>query len=178
MKKYYFGGKKITPFSLIVCWLYIIDDPKHTQAKPEGLVENINAFRSAINWTEPFILGVVAFQIIMFITTLLVSRQNVGLVPRLSVMIFIAVLVRTAERWNAIAAQHWETIATQNYFDKNGVFVAIVVCSPLLLDCLIMLMLFVREAAQLLVKVKTNEMRRKKKATGGKKKNEKTKKEQ
>ena len=139
-------------------------------------MENIEAFRSAINWTEPFILGVVAFQIVMFIIALMISRQNVGLGPRLSVMIFIALVVRTAERWNALCAQHWEQIATQNYFDKNGVFVAVVVCCPLLLDCLIMLLMFVREAAGLLVKVKTNEMRRKQKTqptSGGKNKGEK-----
>lgn len=137
-------------------------------------MENIQAFRSAINWTEPFILGVVAFQVIMFVLALVVSRQNVGLGARLSVMIFIAVIVRTAERWNALCAQHWEQIATQNYFDKNGVFVAVVVCCPLLMDCLIMLLMFIREAAGLLVKVKSNEMRRKQKkqstSKGGKKK--------
>lgn len=139
-------------------------------------MENIEAFRSAINWTEPFIIGVVAFQIVMFVLALMISRQNVGMGPRLTVMVFIALVVRTAERWNALCAQHWERIATQNYFDKNGVFVAVVVCCPLLLDCLIMLLMFVREAAGLLVKVKTNEMKRKQKkqsTSGGKKKGEK-----
>lgn len=139
-------------------------------------MENIEAFRSAINWTEPFIIGVVAFQIVMFVLALMISRQNVGMGPRLTVMVFIALVVRTAERWNALCAQHWERIATQNYFDKNGVFVAVVVCCPLLLDCLIMLLMFVREAAGLLVKVKTNEMKRKQKkqsTSGGRKKGEK-----
>jgi len=134
------------------------------QAKPEGLVENLQAFTSAIHWTEPFILGIIAFHIIMFVITCLIARQNVGLAPRLSVMVFIAIVVRTAEYWNHFLSGHWESIASQNYFDKNGVFVAIVICVPLLLDCMLMLLMFTREAFQLLVKVKTNELKRKKKS--------------
>lgn len=148
----------------------VLGDLMQNSAKPEGLMENLEAFRSAVNWTEPFVLGVVVFQIFMFIATILISRKGVSLVPRLSVMVFIALVVRTAEHWNKLASQYWEKIATQNYFDKNGVFVAVVVCTPLLIDCLIMLMLFVREAAQLLITVKSNELKRKKKSTNSKKK--------
>jgi Na+-transporting methylmalonyl-CoA/oxaloacetate decarboxylase gamma subunit len=54
------------------------------------------------------------------------------------------------------------------------------ISGPLLFDCLIMLILFVREASQLLVQVKTNELKRKKKASEKKnaKKDAKSKKEQ
>lgn len=138
-------------------------------------MEHLQAFKSAINWSEPFVMSLVAFQIAMFIICLLVSRRNVGLTPRLVVMIFIAAIVRLAERMNRIGAKHWEKIATQNYFDKQGVFVAIVFCGPLLFDCLIMLIMFLTEASQLLVKVKTNEMKKKK---SEQKKKEKSKKDQ
>lgn len=81
--------------------------------------------------------------------------------PRLVVMVFIAVIVRLAEKMNQLAAKNWEKIATQNYFDRQGIFVAIMFCGPLLFDCLIMLIMFLTEASGLLVKVKTNEMKRK-----------------
>jgi transmembrane protein 18 len=133
------------------------------QAKPVGFLENFEAFRSAITWSEPFIIGLVTFQIFMFITCLLVSRHDTGIVPRMSVLIFIMVLVRTVEYLNQLASRNWKDFTTQNYFDHKGIFVSFMVSGPLLFDCLMMLMLFVREASGLLVKVKTNEFKRKRK---------------
>jgi len=130
------------------------------QVKPVGFMENFEAFRTAITWNEPFIMGLVAFQIVMFGLAIAATRPNVGLAPRLVLMSFIALIVRTSEYWNAYATQHWEKFATQNYFDNQGVFVALMVSSPLLMDCLLMLILFVKEAAQLLVSVKRNEIKR------------------
>ena len=147
---------------------------------PETPLEHFHAFRSAITWREPFILGLVAFQIIMFFLCLYVSRPERGLAPRLAVMVTLAVIVRSSEILNDWAAQHWESFCTQNYFDARGVFVMVMVCAPLLLDSLIMLFLFLREASQLLVQVKKVQLKQKmqqqKKAeeqSGGKKRRNK-----
>lgn len=77
-------------------------------------------------------------------------------------MLFIAVIVRAAERLNDYGAKHWKEFATQNYFDRRGIFIGIMLCGPLLLDSFMMLFMFVIEASQLLVEVKREELRRKK----------------
>lgn len=41
-------------------------------------------------------------------------------------------LVYNAERANALAGRHWERFASQNYFDKHGVFTGAFVGAPLL----------------------------------------------
>lgn len=140
------------------------------QAKPETAMEKLDAFRSAITWSEPFIIGLLAFQVTMFLLCIYVSRPDTGLPARLGIMFLIAVLVRTAEYSNVVAGQNWKEFATQNYFDRQGAFFAIMISGPLLFDCLIMLTLFVREASQLLVKVKTNELKKKSKKAEAKKK--------
>jgi hypothetical protein len=71
-------------------------------------------------------------------------------------------LVRSAEWFNGYGARNWETYCTQNYFDRKGIFIGIMLCGPLLVNCLMLLMMFVREAGQLLVKVKTTELKKKK----------------
>jgi hypothetical protein len=76
-------------------------------------------------------------------------------------MVTIAVLVKSAEYLNQTAGENWESFATQNYFDDRGIFVAIMFCSPLLLDSFLMLVMFLREAGQLLVQVKTAEFKKK-----------------
>lgn len=128
---------------------------------PETPLEHFQAFRSAITWEEPFILGLIAFQAAMFFLCIYVSRPERGLAPRLAVMVTIAVIVKSSEKVNQFAAQNWESICTQNYFDARGVFMMVMVCCPLLLDSLIMLFLFIREASQLLVKVKTAQLKQK-----------------
>jgi hypothetical protein len=79
-------------------------------------------------------------------------------------MLSIAGLVRGAEYINRWASHNWESFATQNYFDERGIFVSIMLCAPLLLDSLVMLLLFLREASQLLIAVKTAELKKQKKA--------------
>lgn len=79
-------------------------------------------------------------------------------------MVVIGVIVRSAEWLNGMGARNWQHFATQNYFDKRGIFVGIMLCGPLLLDSFMMLVFFVLEASQLLVDVKRGELARKKKA--------------
>jgi TRAP-type uncharacterized transport system fused permease subunit len=125
----------------------------------------LDAFRQAITWSEPFILALAAFQLVMFLLCLFASRKNAGLPLRIVLMVTIAVLVKSAEYLNQTAGEHWESFATQNYFDERGVFVAITFCSPLLLDSFLMLVMFLREAGQLLVQVKTAEIKKKRQPT-------------
>ena len=132
------------------------------QARPQTLTEHFQAFKSAINWSEKFILGLIVFQIVMFLLCFWVSRKDRGLAPRLILMAVIFVIVRSAEWLNDLGEEHWESFATQDYFDKRGIFVAIMLSGPLLLDVLMMLLFFIREASVLLVQVKRTEIQRKK----------------
>jgi len=127
---------------------------------PQTPMEHINAFRSAITWNEPFIIGLIAFQVIMFTAALYVSKRDRGIAPRLTVMVMIGSLVKLSQHINSYAAEHWASFATQNYFDKRGVFIGIMFCGPLLLNCFMMLFLFLREASQLLIEVKKYEIKK------------------
>lgn len=83
------------------------------------------------------------------------------MVPRITVLLTIGVLVRSSEMMNAYAARNWQSFASQNYFDRGGIFFGVFVCAPLLLDCFIMLTLLIREASSLLIEVKRLEMKKK-----------------
>lgn len=130
------------------------------QARPQTFMQHFEAFRSAINWQEPFIVSIVIFQCIMFIATLYVSRRNGSLVQRVVIMILVAVIVRLSEYLNRYGNDHWMDIATQNYFDSKGIFVTIMICTPLLIDSVIMLISFIREASGLLIQVKTKQLQK------------------
>eukprot|EP00980_Cylindrotheca_fusiformis_P010099 scaffold2243_cov122-Cylindrotheca_fusiformis.AAC.15 len=140
----------------------VIGDIMKNQASgPSSLWEHFQAFKSAITWSETFIQCLVAFQVFMFFSSLWVSRKDGSLTTRVVLMVFIGTLVRSAEWLNDLGSKNWQKFSTQNYFDRRGIFFAVMVCGPLLLDCLMMLLLFVKEAGQLLVEVKRGEIRRK-----------------
>jgi len=144
----------------------VMDDILAGQKRPEGILENITAFRHAVRWTEPFVMSIVAFQIIMFVLCLLVTQKNVRLAPRLVYMIAVFAFVRSAEYLNDYGRANWEQIATQNYFDQQGIFVSVMISAPLLLDSLIMLFIYLREASQLLVVVKRRQIAQQQKKRG------------
>jgi hypothetical protein len=129
-------------------------------------MEHIGAFRSAIQWSEPFILYLIGFQVVMLLSTVMVVRSD-SLAARMVLMVLIVVLVKSSEWLNEYGAQHWESFSTQNYFDKKGIFMGILFCAPLLLNCFLMLVAFLREASQLLIDVKKMEVQKKKKKQSG-----------
>lgn len=101
----------------------------------------------------------------MFALTLYVARSNVSLTPRVFMLILIGLVVRCAEYLNKIAAQEWSSFCTQNYFDQRGIFISIFLCAPLLIDSFIMLVMYLREAALLLIQVKKAEIKKKRKTS-------------
>jgi transmembrane protein 18 len=132
------------------------------KAQPQTPLESFYAFRSAITWTEPFILCIIAFHIVMFLITIYVSRYNQNLTPRLLVLVCIAFIVRTSEYTNDYARRHWQSFSTQNYFDHHGLFMSIMICGPLLINSFIMLCFFLKEASQLLILVKKVQLQKQK----------------
>ena len=85
--------------------------------------------------------------------------KNDGVKIRVSFLVLLGALVKSAERMNQYGSKHWEDFATQNYFDDNGIFMCIMVSAPIVLLSLGMLMSYLREASQLLVQVKRSEIR-------------------
>jgi transmembrane protein 18 len=138
----------------------VLGDIMRGQQQPMTLLQQVQAFRHAISWTEPFIVALLAFHVVMFLMSMYVARKNATLTARLGLMITIGVIVRLAERLNALGAQYWNSFATQNYFDGHGVFCSVMLCAPLMLDCIVMLLCFLREASQLLVQVKSTQIKR------------------
>lgn len=149
---------------------------------PQTPMEHIQAFSAAITWNEPFIKCLVAFQLLVVISAIILTRRG-GLYSRMGFMVFIGIIVRLAERLNVIGANRWRDFATQNYFDRNGIFMGIMICAPLLVVCFWMLFSMIREASNLLVDVKKMKMKgngkgkgkgrpKKSKADGQRKKND------
>jgi hypothetical protein len=109
---------------------------------------------------------------VVIVTAYILIRKDMYL--RMGFMIFLGMIVRLAEQLNQLGHSRWRDFATQNYFDKNGIFMGIMICAPLLVICFIMLVSLIQEAKNLLVDVKKMKLQAKENAK--KKKAEKRKK--
>ena len=70
-------------------------------------------------------------------------------------------MVYSAERLNSLGSQHWREFASQDYFDKHGVFISLVFSAPLLGAAFFILVNALLSASRLLVEVKKREIRAK-----------------
>ena len=115
-------------------------------------------FYYAVDWTETWILALLANHALLFAMAFLTRR-----VPAVQTAIFLVVLlaVACAERLNAVGNEHWREFATQNYFDPHGVFLAVVFCAPLLLAAFVIMLNALCMTSSLLVQVKKMEFRTK-----------------
>ena len=97
---------------------------------PKTLWENIDAFGHAVDWSERWIQGLVAFHIGLWVVALATRRR---FWPQTTIFFIICALVFAAERLNSYAHMHWQRFAKQDYFDTHGVFTVTMYAAPLLL---------------------------------------------
>jgi hypothetical protein len=104
--------------------------------QPSTLPEHITAFTSAVDFSEPFILGLLAFDL-SFWLCVLVSIWR----PRLQTPLFFgALLLAGCLEWiNNACARHWRLLAKQNYFDQHGLFFSVMLGAPLVVGAFVIL---------------------------------------
>eukprot|EP01038_Epipyxis_sp_PR26KG_P016594 gene16594-22659_t len=124
---------------------------REASVAPKDAWEQWCAFSSAINWKEPFIIGLLSFHIFILIFVI-ATRSNTDV--QAVIFLFICGFVMLLERINTICGVHWRTFSTQNYFDTSGVFAGIMVAAPLILICLFQLVNFLIQTSFALIKAK------------------------
>jgi transmembrane protein 18 len=109
---------------------------KESSKAPETAMDHWNAFRSAIDWSERWIQGLLGFHVILFLLVIL-TRKNAD--AQTIIFLFVCVMTFMAERINNYCAANWSSFATQNYFDAHGTFAGMLYSGPLLLIALFQL---------------------------------------
>lgn len=124
-------------------------------ARPETSLENLAAFAAAINYKEPLILSIGLFHALFGITAVLTHGRPALQAVQLSVALLMTLF---AERVNSFGRTNWRQFAAQNYFDQHGVFVASVLCAPLIFMSLLILLSLLYTASQQLITVKRRQL--------------------
>ncbi|KAG2423228.1 hypothetical protein HXX76_015485 [Chlamydomonas incerta] len=122
----------------------------------EPFLHVVQGFIHAVDWREPWIIGVLVFHAVMLLAAL--TTRKSGLVQG-TLFLIAAATVWGSERLNALGAEHWESFAGQNYFDRTGVFMSAVVSGPLLLVMFIVLINYLINCSNMLVEAKRRELK-------------------
>lgn len=120
-------------------------------------VLSLMAFLKDIDWTEPWLIGLLIFHCI--VTTLTVVTRNHGNFQG-AFFFSLLLLVFCSQGINEMAASNWQYFAHQQYFDSNGMFISIVFSSPILLNCLLMVGQWLWASATLMIKMKQTQLKK------------------
>ncbi|KAI5668397.1 hypothetical protein M9H77_18250 [Catharanthus roseus] len=117
---------------------------------------NFMGFFHAIDWKEPWLIGLLAFHVFLLCLAI-ISRRNINFQMCLFLLALAGVYL--AERLNMLLAENWRSFATQNYFDPHGVFLSVLWSGPLLVISIVILINTMFSLCYLIVRWKKAELR-------------------
>lgn len=133
-----------------------------------SFVDDVLGFYHAIDWSERWLLALLLFHLCVWLVVVGTRRHNT---VQMVLLVALLAVVRAAEWINGVAGRHWELFASQQYFDKHGVFVSVMLSVNLLLAAFFILGNALRASVAMLIEVKKKEFKheakRKAKAAAG-----------
>ncbi|XP_077990112.1 transmembrane protein 18-like isoform X2 [Glandiceps talaboti] len=122
-----------------------------TDAIRVGQIDGLLSFVEAIDWSEPFLIGLIAFHAVCLTITIVTRKCS----TIQAVYFFtLLVLVFFSENINSLCATHYKKFSRLQYFDSNGLFISLVFSVPILANCLVIVVMWVIMSSQMLIKVK------------------------
>ncbi|XP_040283513.1 transmembrane protein 18 [Bufo bufo] len=114
--------------------------------------------RVPIDWSEPWIIGLLGFHLLFFILTCISFKCY-----KLQIALFFLMvgLVSCAEYINEVAAVNWKLYSRQQYFDSSGMFISLVFSAPLLCNTIIIVVHWVYKTLSVMTELKTLQKKRK-----------------
>jgi hypothetical protein len=112
-------------------------------------ITGIWSYLETVDWSDPWFLALLAFHVLTLLVTFITRHRQLLQALHFGILLF---LVYSAESLNELAAKNWKLFSRQQYFDSNGMFISLLWSTPLLTNCLIIVMLWILTSSQMMVK--------------------------
>ncbi|XP_039603656.1 transmembrane protein 18 [Polypterus senegalus] len=136
---------------------------KNFTALPEDAIKHLRitsiwTFLFSIEWSEPWLIGLLIGHILCLFVTLVTFRFY-----RLQILHFLILvgLVYSAEYINEFAAMNWRSFSKYQYFDSNGMFISLIFSVPLLLNTVAIVTVWVYRTFTAMTDLKALQIKRK-----------------
>ncbi|CAH1789922.1 unnamed protein product [Owenia fusiformis] len=113
-------------------------------------IQGILSYLKSINWSEPWLCGLVAFHLIMLFLILVTRRHSNTQMILFFSLLSIAFFSEHINQW---ASSNWKLFSKEQYFDSNGMFISILFSAPILVNCLIIVAFSLWDMSHLLISV-------------------------
>ncbi|XP_043534724.1 transmembrane protein 18 [Chiloscyllium plagiosum] len=120
----------------------------------------------SVQWSEPWLIGLLAFHAFCLLLTLATVKFYRFQIAH---FLFMIVLVFCAEYINEMAALNWRLFSMYQYFDSNGMFISLVFSTPLLLNTMIIVIVWVYRTLATMTELKSLKQKRSANKAKGKK---------
>ncbi|CDH49491.1 predicted protein [Lichtheimia corymbifera JMRC:FSU:9682] len=128
----------------------------NTASSVDRYIAQTIQFFKAIDWSQPWLMALVGFHVICFITTIVLRNHHNALSLYFFLLLGLAAMTQTL---NHLGQTYWNRFSTVNYFDENGMFIVSVYAFPLIFNGFFTLIFVLKAAANLMVKVKRAQLR-------------------
>jgi hypothetical protein len=125
---------------------------------PYDQFQSVLLFMNTIEWSEPWIIGLVSFHVV--VTTLNVLTRKSATVQALLFFLML-ILVFVSENLNAVAAEHWKLFSKHQYFDSDGMFISIVFSLPLLFNSMLVVVNWLLISSELMTNLRKFQLQQK-----------------
>ncbi|KAA0146224.1 hypothetical protein FNF29_08173 [Cafeteria roenbergensis] len=122
----------------------------------EEMYDAVMGFVYAVDWTDPFIIGIVVAIATMY-AVVFATRKHVD--AQIALLAVVCAVAYAAPHASRALGPHWQQLARQDYFDKHGYFGSMMVSLPLMLLALIQMGMAFCSASTLLVQYKRKQLR-------------------
>lgn len=125
-------------------------------------IEGLWTYLSTIDWYDPWFRYLLLFHILCCLMTILITIKKI---PILQFAYFglLLMMVFFSENLNEWAAQNYKLFSKQQYFDSNGLFISTVFSTPILINCLVMVIMWLLNMSKLMSEVRYVKHRSRKK---------------
>ncbi|CEG82522.1 hypothetical protein RMATCC62417_16582 [Rhizopus microsporus] len=115
-------------------------------------------FLNAVDWTQPWIISIIVFHILCFITAICLRNHH----NSISIYFFILLgFASLTQKLNSLGMKYWQSFSNTCYFEPSGVFIVSVYAAPLLVNAFVTMMLIIKAVVSLMVETKRRQLQQK-----------------
>ncbi|KAL7314214.1 hypothetical protein PS15m_005816 [Mucor circinelloides] len=115
-------------------------------------------FFNAVDWTQPWLMSVLAFHVVCFVVTIGLRNKHDALSIYFFVLLGLAALTQPL---NHLGIKHWKSFANEPYFDASGIFIVSVYSFPLIFNGFVTLIFILKATISVLINTKRAQLKQK-----------------